>query len=151
MKNSKILQIWPGCWREEQECEQMMQCEAFGMRNLISFVLQCDMDFFSSAPGCWLDLTWTIDMKLSIHATSWPAPAACCLAWAWGAKYADLWFACGGVEVGLGLGPSIMQMKEIIANLPTAIKSPPCLLIFFAQSPDQTLKCYLYCCILSKF
>ena len=112
------------------------------------------MDFFSSAPGCWLDLTWTIDMKLSIHATSWPAPAACCLAWAGGAKYADLWFACGGVEVGLGLGPSIMQMKEIIACLlpshPTAIKSPPSLLIFFAQSPGQTLKCYLSCCILSK-
>ena len=97
-------------WREEQECEQMMQREAFGMRNRISFVLQCDMDFFSCARA--VDWTWPEQLIWN-----WAFMLAWCLAWAWGAKYADLWFACGGVEIGLGLGPSIMQMKEITACL----------------------------------
>ena len=98
-------------WREEQECEQMMQCEAFGMRNRISFVLQCDMDFFSCAPGCWLDLTWTIDMKLGIHAgLVLGMSLRCKICW----FVICLWWGGGR---GLGLGPSIMQMKEITACL----------------------------------
>ena len=78
----------------------------------IGFLLFCNVIWTSLVAPRAVDWTWPEQLIWN-----WAFMLAWCLAWAWGAKYADLWFACGGVEIGLGLGPSIMQMKEITACL----------------------------------
>ena len=78
----------------------------------IGFLLFCNVIWTSLVAPRAVDWTWPEQLIWN-----WAFMLAWCLAWAWGAKYADLWFACGGVEIGLGLGPSIMQMKEITAFL----------------------------------
>ena len=118
----------------------------------IWFLLFCNVIWTSLVPPRAVDWTWPEQL---IWNWAFMPPAGLRLPpAAWRELEVQNMLICDLLVVGwrgMGLGPSIMQMKEIIANLPTAIKSPPCLLIFFAQSPDQTLKCYLYCCILSKF